>query len=447
MAQLKFMEVFESRTSKSRALWEEAKKVLPGGVAGRAAFLAPNPVYVEKAVGGKFVDIDGNEYIDLLLGGFPHILGHSPQPVVQAVKRQVERGTSTELFNELGIKLAQKMQHHMPHLEMVRLCTTGSEATMFAIRAARSWTKREKIAKPEGGYSGQHDYVLINSISGRTAGSGDRPIPIADCAGIPQFIMDNTIVLPWNNIHDTVSILKEHAHELAAVVLEPIQGFGMGAIPADREYLEAIRGITAENNIVFIYDEVVTGFRIGGMGGAVKHYGVVPDLGCYGKIIGGGLPVGAYGGRRDIMEQTCNPGADPEYRIFQSGTFTGNQLTMAAGLACLTELERRDYSSIDTLAEKLRAGIEKIGSEQDFEIQATGIASIFYVHFNDHPVRNMRDKLKDDAAKNYEFSMGMIVNGVYLAPAHTGALCFAHTQEDIEYILSVTEKVLKEMKR
>jgi glutamate-1-semialdehyde 2,1-aminomutase len=447
VAQLRFMELFESRTRKSRALWEEAKKSLPGGVAGRAAFLAPNPVYVEKAVGGNFVDVDGNEYIDLLLGGFPHILGHSPPPVVQAVKTQAERGTSTELFNELGIKLAKKMQQFLPHLEMVRFCNTGSEATMFAIRAARAWTKKEKIAKPEGGYSGQHDYVLASSISGRTAGSADRPIPIADCAGIPQFIIDNTIILPWNNIHDTVSILKEHAHELAAVVLEPVQGFGMGAIPADREYLEAIRGITAENNIVFIYDEVVTGFRIGGMGGAVKHYGVIPDLGCYGKIIGGGLPVGAYGGRRDIMEQTCNPDADPEFRIFQSGTFTGNQLTMAAGLACLTELETKDYSYIDDLAEKLRVGIQKIGTEQDFKMQVTGIASIFYVHFNDHPVWNMRDKLKDDAAKNYEFSMGMVVNGVYLSPAHTGALCFAHTQEDIDYILSVTEKVLTEMKQ
>ena len=322
MAFQKFLDLFETRTKKSRALWEEARQIMPGGVAGRAAYLEPYPIYIEKGAGAKLVDIDGNEYIDLLLGGFPNILGHSPQVVVEAVKKQLERGTCTLLFNEIGVNLAKKMQLFLPHLEMVRFTNTGSEATMFALRAARSWTKKDKIAKPEGGYSGQHDYVLVNSISGRTAGDEERPISIADCAGIPQFVVDNTIVFPWNNIDATVSIIKEHANELAAVILEPMQGFGMGDIPADREYLEALREITEEKNIVFIYDEVVTGFRLAGTGGAVKYYGVVPDLACYGKPIGGGLPIGAYGGRRDIMDQTCNPVADPEYRILYRGLYS-----------------------------------------------------------------------------------------------------------------------------
>jgi glutamate-1-semialdehyde 2,1-aminomutase len=447
MAVLKFVDLFESRTKKSKALWEEAKKSLPGGVSGSAAYLAPYPVYIDKAVGGKIVDVDGNEYIDLLLGGFPNILGHSAQPIMEAVKKQLERGTTPILFQETGIKLAQKMQQHMPHLEMVRLCNTGSEATMFAIRAARAWTKKDKVSKPEGGYSGQHDYVLLSGISGRTAGTGDRPLPIADCAGIPQFIVDNTVILPWNDIDATVSIIREHADELAAVVLEPMQGFGMGDIPADKEYLQAIREITKKKNIVFIYDEVVTGFRLSGMEGAVKYYGVVPDLACYGKPIGGGFPIGAYGGRRDIMEQTCNPAADPEYKIFQSGTFTGNPIAVTAGLACLTELEKRDYSCIDNLAEKLRVGIQQIATEHGFEMHITGIGSMFYVHFNSGPVRNMRDKLKDDAVKNREFSMGMIVHGVYLQPVHPAATCFAHSEKDIDQILRVAEKVLKEMKQ
>jgi glutamate-1-semialdehyde 2,1-aminomutase len=416
MAMLKFVDLFESRTKKSKALWEEAKKSLPGGVSGSAAYLAPYPVYIDKAVGGKIVDVDGND------------------------------GTTPILFQETGIKLAQKMQQHMPHLEMVRFCNTGSEATMFAIRAARAWTKKDKVAKPEGGYSGQHDYLLLSGISGRTAGTGDRPLPIADCAGIPQFIADNTAILPWNDIDATVSIIREHADELAAVVLEPMQGFGMGDIPADKEYLEAIREITKEKNILLVYDEVVTGFRLSGMEGAVKYYGVVPDLACYGKPIGGGFPIGAYGGRRDIMEQTCNPAADPEYKIFQSGTFTGNPIAVTAGLACLTELEKRDYSYIDNLAEKLRAGIQQIATEQGFEMQITGIGSMFYVHFNSGPVRNMRDKLKDDAVKNREFSMGMIVNGVYLQPVHPAATCFAHSEKDGDEILRVAEKVLMEMK-
>ena len=447
MALQKYMELFESKTKKSKALWEEAEKSLPGGVSGNAAYLSPYPVYVDKAIGGKIVDVDGNEYIDLLLGGFPNILGHSAQPIIEAVKKQLEYGTSFILFHEKGIKLVQKMQQHMPHLEMVRLCNTGSEATMFAIRAARSLTKKDKVAKPEGGYSGQHDYVLISGISGRTAGNGERPTPIADCAGIPQFIVDNTVVFPWNDIDATVSIIKEHANDLAAVVLEPMQGFGMGDIPADKEYLEAIKEITEEKNIVLIYDEVVTGFRLSGMGGAAKYYGVMPDLACYGKPIGGGFPIGAFGGRRDIMEKTCNPGADPEYKIFQSGTFTGNPIAVTAGLACLTELEKKDYSYIDNLAEKLRVGIQKIATEEGFEMQVTGISSMFYVHFNNGKIRNMRDKLKDDAAKNREFSLGMIVNGVYLQPVHPAATCFAHTEGDVDRILNVAEEVLKEMKQ
>jgi glutamate-1-semialdehyde 2,1-aminomutase len=221
----------------------------------------------------------------------------------------------------------------------------------------------------------------------------------------------------------------------------------MGAVPADKEYLEAIRKITAEKNIVLIYDEIVTGFRIDDIGGAVKYYGVVPDLACYGKVIGGGLPVGAYGGRADIMERTCNPVADPNYRIFQSGTFSGNPLTMSAGLACLTELEGKDYSYINSLGEKLRGGLSKRLSNHGFEAQVTGISSVFCLHFNNQPVRNMRDKLRDDSNKNREFSLGMSAMGVNFSALRTGATCFAHTAQDIDTILSVAEEVLIEMKQ
>ena len=408
--------------------------------------MSPYPIYIQKAVGGKLLDVDGNEYIDLLLGGFPNILGHAAEPVMEAVQKQLGSGTSTILFQRKGIELAKKMRQHMPHLEMIRFCNTGSEATAFAIRSARSWTKKTKVAKPEGGYSGQHDCLLMSGISGRTAGTAERPLPIPDSAGIPQFIVDNTVVIPWNDIDNTVSIIKEHANELVAVVLEPMQGFGMGDIPADREYLEAVRQVTKENNILLIYDEIVTGFRLSGMGGAVKYFGVTPDLACYGKVIGGGFPVGAFGGRKDIMEQTLDPAADPKHKVFQSGTFTGNPIAMTAGLACLTELEKKDYSYIDNLAEKLRVGLRKIAIDQGFEVQITGISSMFYIHFNSSDVRSMRDKLRDDAAKNREFCLGMIANGVYLPPVHPAATCFAHTEDDVLQILTVAEKVFREMK-
>lgn len=442
----KYLDLFKSRTKKSQELWVEAKKYLPGGVAGSAAYLAPNPVYMDKAAGAKFVDVDGNEYIDLLLGGFPNILGHSALPIVEAVKKQLGRGTCPILFQETGIKLAKKIIKHMPHIERMRFTNTGSEATMFAIRAARSWTKKDKLAKIEGGYNGQHDYVLMSGISGRTAGDGNKPTPVADCAGIPQFITDNTIILPFNDVDATVSIIKEHADELAAVIIEPLQGFGMGDVLADQEYIEALRKVTKENNVVLIYDEVVTAYRIGGMGGAVKYFGVAPDLACFGKPIGGGFPIGAFGGRKDIMEKTCDPTADPEYKIFQSGTFTGNPISMTAGLACLTELETKDYSYIDNLAEKVRVGLRKIAAEQGIEMQITGISSMFFPHFNSEPIRNNRDKLKSDVAKNREFCFGMIVNDVYLPPMHPAAICFAHTEKDVDKILNVAEKVLKEMK-
>lgn len=446
MAMETFIHMFETKTKRSKELWEEAKEILPGGVSGSGAYLSPYPIYVEKAIGGKCVDVDGNEYIDLFMGGFPNILGYTPECVIEAAEKQLRCGACTILFQKKGVELAQKMRQHMPHLEMIRFCNTGSEATMFAIRSARSWTKKTKIAKPEGGYHGQHDYVLISGISGRTSGPADRPQPTPDSAGIPRFIIENTVVIPWNDIENTVAIIKANVDDLAAVILEPMQGSGMGDVPADREYLEAIRQVTAENNIILIFDEIVTGYRLSGLGGAVKYYGVTPDLACYGKVIGGGFPIGAFGGRRDIMHQTLNPVGDPEYKIFQSGTFTGNPIAMTAGLACLSELENRDYAYIDGLAEKLRSGLSKIAASHGFKVQMTGISSMFYVHFNNGAVRNMRDKLRDNAEKNREFSLGMITNGVYLPPVHPAAVCFAHTDQDIARVLTVAEQVFKEMK-
>lgn len=441
-----YIKQFESKTKKSKELWSEAKKYLPGGVSGSAAYLSPNPVYLDSAVGAKIVDIDGNEYIDLLLGGFPNILGHSAPPIVDAVKKQIERGTATILFNKMGVELAKKITTHMPHLELLRFVNTGSEATMFALRAARSFTKKNVMAKMEGGYHGQHDCALQSGISGKIAGTDDKPYAVSDCAGIPQDISDQTVILPFNNIDATVAIIKEHSDDLAAVMLEPMAGFGMGDVAADKSYMEALREVTRENNILLIYDEIVTAYRIGGMGGAAKYYGVAPDLACFGKPIGGGFPIGAFGGRRDIMEKTCDPAADPEYKIFQSGTFTGNPVSMTAGLACLTELETKEYAYIDDLAEKVRKEIEGIAKKQGFNLQATGLSSMFFPHFNSDPIRNNRDKLKSDMAKNREFCMGMIVNGVYLPPVHPAAICFSHTEEDVDKILAAAEKVLNEMK-
>jgi glutamate-1-semialdehyde 2,1-aminomutase len=439
-----YADQYVARTQKSEAVWNDAKTMLPGGVAGGAGFLAPRPMYVERAQGGRFHDIDGNAYIDLLLGGGPHILGHSPECVVAAVRRQLERGTSYMLFNEMGLELAKLIRKHQPHVEMIRFANTGSEATMFALRVARSFTKRERIAKPEGGYHGQHDAVLVSGTHS-TAGPARKPEGCLESAGIPSDVPARTVIFPWNDTEATLAIVEEHAEELAAVILEPMPGFGMGALSPAPGYLQAIRDVTRRHGILLIYDEVLVGFRVGGLKGAAHHYGVVPDLCCYGKVVGGGFPVGAFGGRRDIMEKTLDPAAPPEYKVFQSGTFTGNAITMAAGLACLRELEARDYAYVDGLAARIRRGLAAIAAERDIPLQVTGEGSIFYPHFSEGPVNNMRDKQKDNAARNRLFCMGLIANGIYMPPLHAAATCFAHTESDVDRTLEVSEKVMGEM--
>jgi glutamate-1-semialdehyde 2,1-aminomutase len=439
-----YIDQYLTKTRRSDAIWHEAKNILPGGVAGSAGFLAPRPIYLEKAQGGRLYDVDGNEYVDLLLGGFANILGHSPRSVVEAVEAQLECGTCYMMFNETGLELAKLIQKHQPHVEMIRFANTGSEATMFALRVARAFTKRDKIAKPEGGYNGQHDWVLVSGMSG-IAGPDSRPQAAPASAGVPRAVIENTVVFPWNDIDATVSIIEENAHELAAVLVEPLPGFGIGAVSPEPGYLQAVRDVTARHGILLIYDEIAIGFRVGGMGGATRHFGVVPDMSCYGKAIGGGFPVGAFGGRRDVMEKTLDPFGDPEYKVFQSGTFTGNAITMAAGLACMQELEANDHAYIDGLAGRVKSGWKTMAEARGFPIQMTGEGSIFYPHFNEQPVMTMRDRVKDDAARNRLFCMGLVANGVYVPPNHAAATCFAHTDADVDFVLEVSAKVMAGM--
>jgi glutamate-1-semialdehyde 2,1-aminomutase len=439
-----YVQQYLGRTGGSAALWDEAMHILPGGVAGSGGFLAPRPIYLEKAQGGRLYDVDGNEYVDLLLSGFVNILGHSPEPVVAAVGRQLDQGTAYMLFNRAGVSLAQRIKKHQPHVEMIRFANSGSEATQFALRVARAFTHRDKIAKPEGGYSGQHDAVLVSG-SGGVEGPPRRPRPRPESAGIPLSLVNDTVVFPWNDTEAAVSIIEDNAHELAAVLLEPLPGFGMGAVSPAPGYLEAIREVTSRHGVLLVYDEIAIGFRVGGMAGSARYFGVTPDLSCYGKVIGGGFPIGAFGGRADVMEKTLAPSADPADKVFQSGTFTGNAISMTAGLACLEELESSDYRYIDGLANRLRSGLASLGAAAGFPIQVSGEGSILYPHFNDEPVRNMRDKLRDNVARNRLFCMGLIANGVYLPPGHAAATCFAHTEADIDHVLAVSERVLGEM--
>jgi glutamate-1-semialdehyde 2,1-aminomutase len=442
----RFVRDYTARTPRSRELWEEARRVLPAGVSGNAKFFKPHPIYVERASGSRVVDVDGNVYIDLLAGAGSAILGHGPQVVTRAVAAQLEQAISPIFATELEVRLARKITTHMPYMEMVRFVNSGSEATFLLSRAARAFTGRERIAKFEGNYHGQHDFGLIGAfVAG--AGSDDRPRPIAGCAGTERSSLNDLLLLPYNHAA-ALDIVREHAGELAAVFIEPLAGFGIGAVPAERDWLAALRDLTTEKGILLVFDEIVTGFRLG-LGGASAWFGVRPDLGAIGKIVGGGFPIGGFGGRRDVMEKVVTPTKEPSdvrEKIFASGTFSGNPVSMAAGLAMISELERADvYETLARRGERLRTGLREAARSAGLDLQATGIGSVFHVHFAREPMRDKRSAMRADPVRQYAFSMGMISKGVLLPPAHPGFLSTAHGGADIDEVLRVAGGVLWEM--
>ncbi len=446
MALQKFVDAYIARTPRSRQIYEDARNYLPGGVSGNAKFLKPYPLYLKRAAGSHVIDVDGNDYVDLLDAVGAAILGHGHEAIRRAVKQQIDEAILPLMATELEVELAKRVSRLMDYMEMIRFVNSGSEATLMALRAARAFTGRERIAKFEGNYHGQHDWSLIG---GAAAGLGpaSEPLSAPDCAGIPHSIVDNVLMLPYNDL-SAIDLVREHAGELAAVIIEPVAAFFTGAVPAEPEFLRALRKVTAENGIMLIFDEVVTGFRLG-LGGAAAHFGVRPDLGCIGKIVGGGFPVGAFGGRRDLMEKVITPTKQPsdlKEKSFASGTFSGNPISMAAGIAALTELERNPvYEYVGAMGHAVREGIAKSAARRGFPVQVTGIGSLFHVHFADAPVTGKRSAMRADHARQYEFSLGLISKGVLLTPNHPGFLSAAHTADDVRDVIRVADEVLAEM--
>jgi len=437
---------FKSRTKNSQAMFERASQHLPGGVAGNGKFLAPYPVYVKQAQGGEFVDLDGNRYIDLLMGGGVHILGHSSEVVMSAVEAQLRLGTHYYMAAEAEILLAEKINQLMPHIEMVRFVNTGSEATQMALRAARAYSKRDRIAKFEGNFHGQHEAVLISTLGAE--GPETEPVSRVDSAGVPRITRDNVLVLPFNDIDNTVKLISQHADELGAVIIEPVSAFGLGVVEAQPDFLKALREVTAKHEIPLIFDEVVTNFRLG-LGGASEYFGVTPDLVCLGKIIGGGFAIGGYGGKREIMDKVVTPRTglwNLSEQIFQSGCFSGNPISMVAGLAVLVELEKGEvYAHINGIAEKLQTGITDIGKRLGYPVTVNRAASFFQIHFGVDKITNKRDALKADKKTADLFHYGLRANGV-MASTHPLFVSFGHTDQHVDTVLEVSERVLKEMK-
>jgi glutamate-1-semialdehyde 2,1-aminomutase len=441
----KFEEKYKERTPKSRELYEDAQTHLPGGVPNNAGFRSPYPVYMKEAHGAYIFDLDDNEYVDLMIGGGPQILGHGHPAVVAAAQKQVALGTNLIAPNPLVVELAKKIKEHMDGMEMVRFVNSGSEATHMALRAARAFTGRQKIAKFEGNFHGQFDNLLIGGT--QISGPEDTPDANPQGAGIPDSVIGDTVVLPFNDAEAAAAGIKEHAGELAAVILEPVAGTWLGGISAEPAFLDAVRRVTEEEGILLIYDEVITGFRLG-LGGATSVNGVVPDMRAMGKAIGGGFPCGAFGGRADVMSVIA-PATQPHEtdKAYQSGTFSGNPVSSAAGLAMIAELEKPGvYERMDGHSERIRSRMTELGRELGIPVQAVGEGSIFGVFFAKQPPRNIRDVARADSATAKAFFMGLVANGVYVTPFHLGFTNAAQTDGDIDRVLDASELVLREIK-
>jgi len=432
-------ELYIRTTPGSRAIYERASKVMPGGTTRTTVYFAPYPLYIERGAGCYIWDMDGTRRLDLICNYSALILGHAHPVVTAAIQAQVERGTAFAAANPVEVELAQELCRRIPSLEMVRFTNSGTEATMFAMRLARAFTGKRKVARFEGGYHGTHDFAEVSTRPGlQRAGPADAPFAVADSRGTPTAALADTVVLPFNDAANVERILTRNRNEVAAVIIEPVMGAG-GVIPADPEFLHHLRRVTADLGMLLIFDEVIS-LRIA-PGGAQEFYGVRPDLTTLGKIIGGGLPVGAFGGRADIMELLDPRRPDS---IPHGGTYNGHPLGMAAGLATLKELTPAVYEDLSMKGAWLRSRLREVFEAHDVAVQVTGISSLFNIHFTSLPVRDHRSMRSSDARMLHEFFLGLINRGVLLAPRAMGALSTPVGDEELEQFVVAVEQVVSE---
>ena len=405
--------------TKSEAFFERAQEFIPGGVNSPVrAFrsVGGKPLFIAQGQGSRLFDVDGNEYIDYVGSWGPLLLGHRHPEIIAALEGALEIGTSFGAPTAREIDLAEEICYAVPSIEMVRLVNSGTEATMSAIRLARAFTGRDLIVKFDGCYHGHVDSLLVQ------AGSGMATLGIADTRGVPQAFCDTTISLPYNSEAAVEAAFHAHGDRIAAVIVEPVAG-NMGCVPPAAGFLEALRSITHKAGALLIFDEVMTGFRVA-FGGAQQLYGIMPDLTTLGKVIGGGLPVGAYGGRKEIMKLIA-----PSGPVYQAGTLSGNPLAVAAGLAMLRHLKKHPevYAQLEVRAARLCAAVPE-------GITVNRVGSMFTCFFTSQPVTDYESAKRSDTARFARFFRAMLERGVYLAPSQFEAafVSAAHTERDIE---------------
>ena len=429
------VESYISKTSKSKILYERAKKVLPAGVSYAIRYFEPYPFYTARAKGSKLFDVDGNEYVDFWLGHTALILGHCPPVVVDAVKKQLERGTHFGTSHELEVELAEQVVKMVPSADMIRFTNSGTEANMYATRLARAYTGRNKIAKFEGGWHGGYD-ALHKGVR--------YPFNVRESAGLTDGVLKDTILLPFNDLEGVKKRLENE--NVASIIIEPVLGAG-GGIPAEKEFLKGLREFCNENDILLIFDEVITGFRLA-PGGGQQYYNVTPDITVFGKILGGGFPIGAFCGKKEIMERVDNLIYKRPYYSFHGGTFSANPISMTAGLATLKTLEDgKLINDLNNVGEKVREQLRDIFEKENVNVQVTGAGSLFNVHFTKEEVKDAAAAFKADRKKLIDYHLNLIANGVFFLPTHNGALSTAHSEEDLERLFRETENYAKKVKK
>ena len=430
---------YRRRTLGSAARHQAARRVMPGGDTRTVAFHAPYPLYLVEGNGCRLTDVDGNEYVDLLNNYTSLIHGHAHPASVEAVATQVPRGTAFAAGFEAQISLAELLTERVASVDLIRFCNSGTEAVMNALRAARAFTGRDLIVKMEGGYHGTYDDVEVSihpDLADSAIGPDHAPRAVLDSGGLPANTTDAVLVLPYNDVDAAERLLTERGSEIAAVIVEPVMGSG-GMIPAEHAYLTALRALTAENGIVLIFDEVMT-FRLE-PGGIQERYRIRPDLTTFAKIIGGGFPVGAFGGREAIMRQFDPSRPNP---LWQSGTFNGNAVTMVAGLAAMEHYPPAEVARINALGDRLRTGLNDLFAERGVPGEATGYGSFVNAHLTARGVRDYRTAAAGDRALQRLMHLALLQDGVFCAPR---LLCCTSTAMDegtIEQALAAFDRAL-----
>ncbi|MDP6799067.1 MAG: aspartate aminotransferase family protein [SAR202 cluster bacterium] len=435
------IDLYVSKTPTSRGLQDSAEQYLPGGSSRGTAYFAPYPHFIERGEGHYMIDADGNRMLDFMINATSLILGHAHPEIVSALQEQAARGTAFTGPTEAQVRLAKILTDRIPSADSIRFTNSGTEGTLLAVRAARAFTGRPKIAKFEGGYHGSHEYVSVSVHPPLEKLDPSGPTPIPEYPGMPQSILDDVVVLPYNDLEWCERVLREGRNEIACVIMEPVVS-SFGYLPAQKAFLQGIRDLTTELGMVLIFDEVQS-FRVSS-GGAQEDLGVVPDLTALGKTIGGGLPVGAFGGKQELMD-LFDPTAGGA-TLAHAGTFNANPMTMVAGEVAMNHLTPDVFERLNALGDELRAKLRAVFDELEVHAQVTGIGSLFGIHFTSEEIVDYRNVIRADGQMRRALFMGLLNEGILLQTGTAGSLNTLTTEAEADTLVDATRRVVQRVR-